>query len=113
MTKKTSPSVHQAAVALGCIKSRKKAVASRRNGKLGGRPSSGLCSERELRRRVRQFLSGKVSGTCISSFQRWACALRRKTLASGRPSIEYLSSFPTQDLERQLLVLFPQSPLLL
>lgn len=112
MIKKTSPYVHKAAVALGRIKSRKKAVASRRNGKLGGRPSSGLCSERELRRRVRQFLSGKVPGT-IFAYQRWACALRRKALASGRPAIDYLLSFPAQPLERKLLALFPQSPCLL
>ena len=111
MRKKTSPAVHKAAVALGSIKSRKKAVASRRNGKLGGRPSSGLCSERELRRRVRQFLSGKLSETSLSSFQSRACALRRKIISSGRPVTDYLSV--SQGYERQLLALFPQTPLLL
>ncbi len=41
------------ASALGSISTPRKASAARRNGAMGGRPSSGCCTERELRRRLR------------------------------------------------------------
>lgn len=63
MSKRKSDSIHVAAVALGSIRSSRKARSSAKNGRLGGRPSSGLCSDRELRRRLRAWLRDQGSFT--------------------------------------------------
>lgn len=56
MKKKNKQAVSAAASLLGSMTSPKKRKTSAANGRLGGRPSSGLCSDRELRRRLRAWL---------------------------------------------------------
>lgn len=53
--KKKNKQVSAAASILGSMTSPKKRRTSAANGRLGGRPSSGLCSDRELRRRLRAW----------------------------------------------------------
>lgn len=48
MSKRIDPAVHAAAVALGSVRSPRKSRASRSNGRLGGRPSSGYLPERAM-----------------------------------------------------------------
>lgn len=86
MKKRSLASVHAAAVALGSIRSPRKALSSAKNGRLGGRPSSGLCTDRELRRRLRVwchdnggFTLGRYRILCED-----ALAYRRDVLRSAR-----------------------------
>lgn len=69
MKKPCQLDVHAAAVALGSMRSPRKADASRSNGALGGRPSSGLCPVRELKRRLHHFLRESSTGDNADRFR--------------------------------------------
>ena len=113
MQKRLSPSI--AARLLRAIPSELRSQQSRLNGRKGGRPPSGVCPERELRRRVRSLLRGKVPNHEIATWQDWACSLRSEIIRGVRDvnCCYDISLHSASYYERMVSRLIPECPLLL
>lgn len=105
-------SLSEAGRILGSVRSLKKSASSRRNGTLGGRPSSGLCTLREYRRRYRSL--------CHSSRCRYvagnADALRAAYLRYGRNAVAEVMRSVDRERDmftRSALQLLPVAPVML
>lgn len=121
--------ISDAARALRAIPSSSRSSASRRNGALGGRPTSGLASDREVRRRARAWFMDRACAqyitlhtsriqsilgisACITSrdFARYCAVIRTDCLiyCPDRPCIRYVLE-RYRDIQHILLL----SPVLL
>lgn len=131
LTKAQRKAISDAARSLRAIPSAARSAASARNGALGGRPTSGLASDREVRRRARAWFMDAACGRyivnhsavvqfriglsgCLTS-RDWVryCVMTRSQILSDcpdRPCIDYVLKHPSfADIQHILL----QSPVLL